>query len=246
MTEILKVDDLHVSVGDVEILKGIDLKVNSGEVHVIMGSNGSGKSTLLNAIMANPVYTVTGGKIFFEGEDITEESADKRARRGIFMSFQSPNEIPGVRLSDFLRQAQETVTGKKSSILAFNKQLNKEMEKLDFSDEYGQRYVNVGFSGGERKKSEILQMKMLNPKLAMLDETDSGLDVDAVRIVSKGIEDYINEDNAVIIITHHREILDNIKADYVHILKNGKILKTGDDSLIDEIQDKGYEWVEGE
>jgi Fe-S cluster assembly ATP-binding protein len=241
--EILNIENLHVSVGDNEILKGIDLKVNSGEVHVIMGSNGSGKSTLMNAVMANPVYKVTEGKIVYKGEDITDWPTDKRARAGIFMSFQTPDAIPGVKLGDFLRQAKEQVSGEKPSIMKFRKELSKEMESLKLADEYADRYVNVGFSGGERKKSEVLQLKVLNPSLAMLDETDSGLDVDAVRIVSKGIKDYINEDNAVIIITHHREILDNIKADYVHILKEGKILHTGDDSLMDKIEELGYEWV---
>lgn len=243
MTNLLKIEDLHVSVGDKKILDGIDLEVNKGEVHVVMGSNGSGKSTLMNTIMANPVYEVTDGKIFFEGEDITDESVDKRARRGIFMSFQHPDEIHGVKLNDFLRISKEQKDGKKPSILAFNKELGKEMADLKLSEDYANRYVNVGFSGGERKKSEILQMKMLNPKLALLDETDSGLDVDAVRIVSKGIKDFLTEDNAVIIITHHRELLANIKADYVHILKDGKIQETGDDSLMDKIEEEGYEWV---
>lgn len=244
MNNLLKIEDLHVKVGDREILKGIDLEVNKGEVHVIMGSNGSGKSTLMNTIMANPVYKVSQGKIYFEGEDITEESVDKRARKGIFMSFQSPDEIPGVKLNDFLRISKEQVEGKKPSILAFNKELQREMADLNLSDDYAQRYVNVGFSGGERKKSEILQMKILDPKLALLDETDSGLDVDAVRIVSNGISDFLeNEEKSVIIITHHRELLQNIKADYVHILKDGKILKTGDDSLMDKIEKEGYEWV---
>ena len=159
------------------------------------------------------------------------------------MSFQHPDEIPGVKLNDFLRISKEQKDGKKPSILAFNKELGKEMADLKLSEDYANRYVNVGFSGGERKKSEILQMKMLNPKLALLDETDSGLDVDAVRIVSKGIKDFLTEDNAVIIITHHRELLANIKADYVHILKDGKIQETGDDSLMDKIEEEGYEWV---
>lgn len=243
MSELLKIENLHVSVGDNEILKGIDLKINKGEVHVVMGANGSGKSTLMNSIMANPIYKITEGKIYFQGEDITNESCDKRARRGIFMSFQHPDEIPGVKLADFLRISEEQITGKKPQIISFAKKLEKEMKALDLAEEYAERYVNVGFSGGERKKSEILQLKMLNPKLAMLDETDSGLDVDAVRIVSKGIKDYLSSDNAVIIITHHRELLENIKADYVHVIKDGKIAHEGDDSLMDEIEKRGYEWV---
>ena len=243
MTNLLKIENLHVSVGDKKILDGIDLEINKGEVHVVMGSNGSGKSTLMNSIMANPVYQVTEGKIFFEGEDITDESVDKRARRGIFMSFQYPNEIPGVKLNDFLRISKEQKEGKKPSVLAFNKELAKEMKELKLSEDYASRYVNVGFSGGERKKSEILQMQMLNPKLALLDETDSGLDVDAVRIVSKGIENYLDGEKSVILITHHREILANIKADFVHILKDGKIKYTGGDDLMDKIESEGYEWV---
>ncbi|MDD7305639.1 MAG: Fe-S cluster assembly ATPase SufC [Peptoniphilaceae bacterium] len=243
MTEILKINNLHVSVGETEILKGINLQINSGEVHVIMGSNGSGKSTLMNAIMANPVYQVTEGEILYKGEKINDWPTDKRARAGIFMSFQNPDAIAGVKLGDFLRQAKEQVSGQRPSILKFSKELNKEMESLKLDETYRDRYVNVGFSGGERKKSEILQLKILNPTLAMLDETDSGLDVDAVRIVSKAIKEYINEDKAVIIITHHRELLENIKADYVHVLKDGKILYTGDDSLMDKIEEKGYEWV---
>ena len=227
MSDLLKIENLHVSAGDKDILKGINLTVGKGEVHVVMGANGSGKSTLMNSIMANPVYTVKEGKIFFEGEDITDLSVDKRARLGIFMSFQHPDEIPGVKLADFLRISEEQITGKKPKILAFNKELSKQMEDLKLDSSYANRYVNVGFSGGERKKSEILQMQMLNPKLALLDETDSGLDVE----------------KSVIIITHHREILANIKADYVHILKDGVIQETGDDSLMDKIEAEGYEWV---
>ncbi|WP_311492664.1 Fe-S cluster assembly ATPase SufC [uncultured Anaerococcus sp.] len=243
MSDLLKIENLHVSAGDKDILKGINLTVGKGEVHVVMGANGSGKSTLMNSIMANPVYTVKEGKIFFEGEDITDLSVDKRARLGIFMSFQHPDEIPGVKLADFLRISEEQVTGEKPKILAFNKKLTKQMEDLKLDSSYANRYVNVGFSGGERKKSEILQMQMLNPKLALLDETDSGLDVDAVRIVSEGIENFLDGEKSVIIITHHREILANIKADYVHILKDGVIQETGDDSLMDKIEAEGYEWV---
>lgn len=244
MSELLKIEDLHVSVEDKQILKGVNLSINPGEVHVVMGTNGSGKSTLMNTIMANPVYEVTDGKIYFEGDDITNEGPDKRAKRGIFMSFQYPDEIPGVKLRDFLRISREQLTGEKPSILKFNKELSSEMEKLELSEDYADRYTNVGFSGGERKKTEILQMKITNPKLAMLDETDSGLDVDAVRIVAKGIKEFISDDNALIIITHHsQELLKNIDVDYVHIIKEGKILETGDASLMDKIALEGYEWI---
>lgn len=244
MSELLKVEDLHVSVEGKQILKGVNLSINPGEVHVVMGTNGSGKSTLMNTIMANPVYEVNDGKIYFEGDDITSEGPDKRAKRGIFMSFQYPDEIPGVKLRDFLRISREQLTGEKASILKFNKELSTEMEKLELSEDYADRYTNVGFSGGERKKTEILQMKITNPKLAMLDETDSGLDVDAVRIVAKGIKEFISDDNALIIITHHsQELLKNIDVDYVHIIKDGKILETGDASLMDKIALEGYEWI---
>lgn len=244
MSELLKVEDLHVSVEGKQILKGVNLSINPGEVHVVMGTNGSGKSTLMNTIMANPVYEVNDGKIYFEGDDITSEGPDKRAKRGIFMSFQYPDEIPGVKLRDFLRISREQLTGEKASILKFNKELSSEMEKLELSEDYADRYTNVGFSGGERKKTEILQMKITNPKLAMLDETDSGLDVDAVRIVAKGIKEFISDDNALIIITHHsQELLKNIDVDYVHIIKDGKILETGDASLMDKIALEGYEWI---
>ncbi len=244
MSKLLKVEDLHVSVEGKQILKGVNLSINPGEVHVVMGTNGSGKSTLMNTIMANPVYEVNDGKIYFEGDDITSEGPDKRAKRGIFMSFQYPDEIPGVKLRDFLRISREQLTGEKASILKFNKELSSEMEKLELSEDYADRYTNVGFSGGERKKTEILQMKITNPKLAMLDETDSGLDVDAVRIVAKGIKEFISDDNALIIITHHsQELLKNIDVDYVHIIKDGKILETGDASLMDKIALEGYEWI---
>ncbi len=242
MSDLLKIENLHVSAGDKDILKGINLTVGKGEVHVVMGANGSGKSTLMNSIMANPAYTIKEGKIFFEGEDITDLSVDKRARLGIFMSFQHPDEIPGVKLSDFLRISEEQITGDKPKILAFNKKLTKEMENLKLDSSYANRYVNVGFSGGEK---EIRNPSNANAKSKTYptDKTDSGLDVDAVRIVSEGIKNFLDGEKSVILITHHREILSNIKADYVHILKDGVIQETGDDSLMDKIEAEGYEWV---
>lgn len=243
MSDLLKVENLKVSAEDKEILKGIDLNIKKGEIHVIMGPNGSGKSTLLNAIMANPAYNIDSGKIYFDDEEITDLLADERARRGIFMSFQSPQEIQGVRLNEFLRQSVGAVRGETPSILQFNRQLSSNMKNLKLDETYQNRYVNVGFSGGEKKKSEMLQLQLLNPKLAMLDETDSGLDIDAVRIVSKAIRDYHNENNAIIVITHHREILEDIKPDYVHIVKDGKIVKTDDASLMQRIEKEGYEWL---
>lgn len=241
MTELLQIKDLEVSVENKKILKGINLTINKGEVHVVMGTNGAGKSTLANAIMGNPLYTVDNGSILFDGEDITEEAVNDRAKLGIFMSFQHPISVPGITVENFIRTAKSTITGENVRALAFKKELKEKMDQLSFDISYAQRYVNEGFSGGERKKNEILQMSILNPKLAILDETDSGLDVDAVRIVSEGVDRFHNEDNAVLIITHHNQILQKIKPDFVHILINGKIVKTGDASLVREIEEKGYD-----
>lgn len=241
MTDLLRVENLHVAVEDKAILKGVNLTIKPGEIHVVMGTNGAGKSTLANAIMGNPQYTVTEGNIFFKGEDITEEAVNDRAKAGIFMSFQSPIAIPGITVENFIRTAKTLVTGEQQRAMAFKKELKSQMEALSFDTSYAQRYVNEGFSGGERKKNEILQMSILNPSLAILDETDSGLDVDAVRIVSEGVKRFHNEHNAVLIITHHNSILQKLKPDYVHIVIDGKIVKTGDASLVSEIEEKGYD-----
>lgn len=239
--KLLQVSDLHVSVDEKEILKGINLTINKGEIHVVMGTNGAGKSTLANAIMGNPQYTVTKGNVWFDGQDITDKAVNDRAKAGIFMSFQSPISIPGITVENFIRTAKSMVTGKQIRALAFKRELKAKMDELSFDTSYAQRYVNEGFSGGERKKNEILQMSILDPKLAILDETDSGLDVDAVRIVSEGVSRFHNENNSVLIITHHNSILQNLKPDFVHILINGKIVKTGDASLVNEIEQNGYD-----
>ncbi|MCI6407117.1 Fe-S cluster assembly ATPase SufC [Veillonella caviae] len=241
MAELLQIKDLEVSVEDKKILKGIDLTINKGEIHVVMGTNGAGKSTLANAIMGNPLYTVDKGSITFDGENITEDAVNDRAKKGIFMSFQNPISVPGITVENFIRTAKSTITGETVRALAFKKELKQKMDELSFDTSYAQRYVNEGFSGGERKKNEILQMSILNPKLAILDETDSGLDVDAVRIVSEGVDCFHNEDNAVLIITHHNQILQKLKPDFVHVLINGKIVKTGDASLVREIEETGYD-----
>ena len=246
MTELLRVENLSAGVEDKEILKNINLKINYGEVHVIMGPNGSGKSTLANVIMDNPVYNVTSGKIFLDGEDISDLTTDKRANKGLFMSFQSPEEVPGISVENFIRTAKSLKEDKTISILKFKKEIKKEMEELKMDSSYAERYLNVGFSGGEKKKNEILQMLMLNPKLAILDETDSGLDVDATRIVSSGIEKFLNKGNAVLIITHHKELIDNIKPDFVHVILDGQIVKEGDASLIDKIEKEGFNWIREE
>lgn len=237
---LLEIKDLYVNAEDKEILKGIDLKINKGEIHVIMGPNGSGKTTTANAILSNPAYKKTNGKILFEGEDITEEKTDEIARKGVFMSFQLPEEIPGVSVTNFLKYAKNKVTGKPVKIFEFKKELQKYMEELSMNPNNMERSLNVGFSGGEKKKNEILQMLVLNPKLAILDETDSGLDVDAIKTVSKGIEMFKNDENAVLIITHNTKILSSLKVDYVHVLVDGKIVKTGSGELAKEIEENGY------
>ena len=225
---------------DLNILKGLNLDIKEGEVHVIMGPNGSGKSTLANTIFSSPRYIVTGGNIRFMGEDITGLSTDKIAKKGIFMSFQTPEEIPGVSLAQFLKTTKQSITGEKVNLYKFTKEVEEYMNKLNMNYDYVNRDFNVGFSGGEKKKNEILQMLILNPKLAILDETDSGLDVDAIKTVSKGINLFKNDNNAVLIITHSTKILKSLKVDKVHILVDGKIIKTGDGSLAENIENDGY------
>lgn len=240
MSNLLDINGVKSSVNESEILKGLDLKINKGEVHVIMGPNGAGKSTLANVVMGNPKHIVTEGSIVFDGDDITEDSVDERAKKGIFLSFQSPEEIPGITVENFLRTAKMEITGERVKAIKFKKEINQKMKDLDIDRSYSERYLNDGYSGGEKKKNEILQMSILNPKLAILDETDSGLDVDAVRIVSKGVMDFKNEDNAILIITHHNSLLEYIKPDFVHIMVDGKIVDSGDLSLAREIEENGY------
>ena len=241
MKELLKIDNLHASAGEKEILKGIDLTINKGETHVIMGPNGSGKSTLANVILNNPEYVKITGKIELEGEDITNLKTDEIARKGIFMSFQAPEEVPGISVMNFLKYAKNKTTGEPIKVFKFKEELEKNMEELKMDLSYENRNLNVGFSGGEKKKTEILQMLTLNPKLAILDETDSGLDVDAINIVSKGINMFSNENNATLIITHGTKILKELDIDFVHVLVNGKIVKTGTKELAKEIEECGYE-----
>lgn len=240
LEKLLEINDIHAEADKKEILKGLNLTVNKGEIHVIMGPNGAGKSTLMNVIMGHPKYKVTEGSIDFEGENITELKTNERAKKGIFLSFQSPEEVPGITVESLLRSARTESTGKPIKLLAFRRELKEKMALLDMNESYAERYLNVGFSGGEKKKNEIIQMLMLNPKLAILDETDSGLDVDAVKIVSKGISEFKNENNSILIITHNSKILQYLKPDFVHVLLDGKIVKTGDASLMDEINTKGF------
>ena len=238
--KLLEIKNLNVNAEDKQILKGIDLTINKGEIHVIMGPNGSGKTTTANAILNNPAYNKVGGSIVFDGEDITNMRTDEIARKGVFMSFQLPEEIPGVSVANFLKYAKNKVAGKPVKIFQFKDELKKYMEDLNMNPENIERSLNVGFSGGEKKKNEILQMLVLNPKLAILDETDSGLDVDAIKTVSKGIEMFKNDENAVLIITHNMRILENLKVDYVHVLIDGKIVTTGGDEIIKDIEKNGF------
>ena len=234
---LLEVQNLNAGLEDgKQILNDLNIKIDAGEIHVLMGPNGAGKSSLGNTLMGNPVYNVTSGKILFKDQDITEEKTDKRAKLGMFMSFQQPLEVPGISLESFIRASIQQKTGEHVKLFQFQKELKACMELLNMNPDYAKRDLNVGFSGGERKKSEILQLLMLKPDFAILDETDSGLDVDAVRVVSKGIEEYRKTvGGSLLIITHNAKILESLKVDYTHILVKGHITHTGDGSLVEQI-----------
>ena len=240
MENILEIKSLYASVNEKEILSGLNLCVKQGEVHVIMGPNGAGKSTLANVILSNPQYKKTSGQVFFDGQDITNLKTDEIAKKGVFMSFQTPEEIDGISVFNFIKTAKQKITGKNIFFSDLQKEISLNMQELEMKTGMEKRDLNVGFSGGEKKKNEILQMLELSPKLAILDETDSGLDVDAIKLVSKGINLYKNSDNAIIIITHSTKILESIKVDYVHILVDGKIVYTGGSELASEIEKNGY------
>ena len=223
-----------------EILKGVDLTINKGEVHVIMGPNGAGKSTLASILVGHPKHELVEGEIILDGENINELEVDERAQKGIFLSFQYPEEIPGLTVEDFLRTAKEAVTGERQYLMQFHNELVEKMEKLHINPEYAERHLNVGFSGGEKKKNEILQMAVLEPKLAILDETDSGLDIDATKIVFEGVKTLKNDETAMLIITHYDKVLEYLQPDFVHILMDGKIVKTGGIELVESIEKEGY------
>lgn len=238
----IEIKDLHVSVQGLEILKGVSLTIEKGSTHALMGRNGSGKSTLANVIAGHPKYEITSGSIILNGEDITELSPDKRAALGLFLSFQYPVEIEGVTLSNFLRTAYNSINKEEQkSLPEFHKYLKEKMEELDIDRSFARRYLNKGFSGGEKKRAEILQMSVLQPKCIILDETDSGLDVDALRIVGEGVTKLRNEERSFLVITHYERILRYIKPDHVHIMKEGQIVKSGGPELAKEIEEQGFD-----
>ncbi|NLJ80798.1 MAG: Fe-S cluster assembly ATPase SufC [Firmicutes bacterium] len=237
----LSIDNLHVEIGGKEILKGLDLQVGRGEVHVLMGPNGAGKSTLANVLMGHPQYEVTQGSIVFQGQPLNGLKPHQRAQKGLFLSFQYPAEIAGISLGNFLRSAKMAVDQQPLKIQKFQKILKEKMRLLEMDEKYASRYLNKGFSGGEKKKSEILQMLVLEPKLAILDETDSGLDVDAVRVVASGVRQFHNSRNSILIITHHKNLLDYIEADRVHFLVEGRLVKSGGRSLLEGIEESGFQ-----
>lgn len=242
---LLEIKNINVNVEEKQVLHDLSMEINAGETHVLMGPNGAGKSTLGNTLMGNPLYTLKGGEIIFDGAKINDEATDKRAKMGMFMTFQTPLEVAGISLENFIRSALQQKTGERVKLFAFQKELRAMMKLLDMDESYASRDLNVGFSGGERKKSEILQLLMLKPKFAILDETDSGLDVDAVRTVSRGIEEYQkNQNGALLIITHSTRILESLHVDKTHILVKGHLVKTGDGSLVEEINENGFEKYE--
>jgi Fe-S cluster assembly ATP-binding protein len=243
----LEIRNLHVNAEDKEILKGIDLEVEEGTIHALMGPNGSGKSTLANAIMGHPGLEITEGTIIFKGEDITEASPDERSRMGLFMAFQYPVAIPGVTVAKYLRMAlnsqREAREEEEIKLKEFRKQTEEAMELVKIPKEFSSRYVNDGFSGGEKKRMEILQLAMLRPELAVLDETDSGLDIDALRVVAEGVNRFAGPDLGILIITHYQRILHLVEPDFVHVMYDGQIVKQGGPELVTLLEEKGYGWI---
>lgn len=249
MTAALEIRNLHVEIEGKPILRGVNLTIRQGEVHALMGPNGSGKSTLANVLMGNPAYEVTGGQIIFDGEDLLEMEPDERSRAGLFLAFQYPVSIPGVTLANFLRLAinsrmkAEDPDSKGISVSDFRKLMRSKMEQLHMDHSFAGRYLNEGFSGGEKKRAEILQMAVLNPKIAILDETDSGLDIDALRVVSEGVNSLRGPNLGVLVITHYQRILNYIKPEYVHVMFNGQIVESGGPELALRLEESGYDWV---
>ncbi len=240
---LLSIQNLYVSVEGKEILKGVDLVINAGEVHALMGRNGSGKSTLSYTLMGHPKYTVTKGSILFKGEEIAELSPDERAKRGLALAFQYPVAIPGVSVSNFLRASTKAVRGKEVPVKEFRQELRGVMSRLGVSNEFLSRYVNDGFSGGEKKRLEILQLSLLKPALSVLDETDSGLDIDALKTVSEGITELVNQESAILLITHYQRILNYVQPQFVHVFQDGQIIASGGEELSRKLEEQGYDWV---
>ena len=243
---LLVVEDLHVNVEGKEILKGVDLTINEGEIHAIMGRNGSGKSTLAYTLMGHPRYQIVSGRIVFKGVSLTELEANERAKLGLALAFQYPVAIPGVSVSNFLRASVKAVRGKEVPVKEFRKELKEHMAALGVKDEFLSRYVNDGFSGGEKKRLEILQLGLLKPALAVLDETDSGLDIDALKVVSEGVNRLVQTDTAVLLITHYQRILNYVQPQFVHVFQDGRIVKSGGGELSKELEERGYDWVSKE
>ena len=247
---LLDVRGLRATVNGIEILKGMDLTVKSGEIHAIMGPNGSGKSTFAKVLAGHPAYEVTGGTVVFEGKNLFELKPEERARAGLFLGFQYPIEIPGVANSQFLRLAYNTVQVERGrdelDPLEFDDFVREKMKSLEMNPDFLDRSVNEGFSGGEKKRNEILQMALLEPRLAILDETDSGLDIDALRVVAGGVNQLANKDNGIVLVTHYQRLLNYITPDYVHVMESGRIIKTGDKDLALELESRGYDWVSAE
>jgi Fe-S cluster assembly ATP-binding protein len=242
----LKIENLHAEIDGNEILKGLDLEVSKGEIHAIMGPNGSGKSTLSNVLMGHPRYEVTGGTITFMDQDVFELEADERAKLGMFLAFQYPSEVPGVSVANFLRTAVNSVREKELSPMEMYRLIQEKMSIMQMDPKFAERYLNEGFSGGEKKRNEILQMLMLEPKLAIMDETDSGLDIDALQVVAKGVNELRGPEFSAIIITHYQRILRYIEPDHVHVMLDGRIVTSGAKELADQLEDKGYDWVRQE
>lgn len=248
MSSTLEIKDLHVSIEDKEILKGVNLTINTGEIHAIMGPNGTGKSTLSSAIMGHPSYEVTKGEVLLDGVNILELDVDERAKAGLFLAMQYPSEITGVTNADFMRSAinAKRDEGDEINLMQFIKKLDQEMDYLDIDQNMAQRYLNEGFSGGEKKRNEILQLMMLDPKFAILDEIDSGLDIDALKVVSKGINKMRGESFGSLIITHYQRLLNYITPDHVHVMFGGKVVTSGGPELAKRLEEEGYEWVKEE
>ncbi|HZB10167.1 MAG TPA: Fe-S cluster assembly ATPase SufC [Rubrobacter sp.] len=242
----LKIEDLQIEIDGQEIVKGLDLEVGKGEIHAIMGPNGSGKSTLANVLMGHPRYEVTGGSITFQGEDVFELEPDERAKLGMFLAFQYPSEVPGVSVANFLRTAVNSVREEELNPMEMYRLLQEKMSIMQMDPRFAERYLNEGFSGGEKKRNEILQMLMLDPKLAIMDETDSGLDIDALQVVAKGVNEMKGPEFSAVIITHYQRILRYIEPDRVHVMLDGRLVTSGGKELADDLEEKGYDWVRQE